>query len=53
MLFLYGRNEDACSMVKSLLKTDFSHFSHPSGHYRQVYENVCSPIDKIMGAAPA
>ena len=29
-VLLYGRTEEACSMVKSLRKVDFS---HPTGHY--------------------
>ena len=42
---LCGRTEEACSMVNSLRKVDFS---HPTGHYRYMEKNP--PLEKILGA---
>ena len=42
---LCRRTEEACSMVNSLRKVDFS---HPTGHYP--WTNFRSPLEKILGA---
>ena len=43
---LRGRIEEACSMVNSLRKIDFS---HPTGHYtRKIFRPP--PLEKILGA---
>ena len=42
---LCGRTEEACSMVNSLRKVDFS---HPTGHY--TWKKNSDPLEKILGA---
>ena len=43
---LCGRTEEACSMVNSLRKVDFSHHS---GHYTW-RKKFAPPLEKILGA---
>ena len=42
---LCGKTEEACSMVNSLRKVDFS---HPTGHY--TWKFFSGPLEKILGA---